>query len=30
MDFAIDAYVAHNINYLCDVLGVSLPVAPPG
>ena len=28
MDLAIDDYIAHNINYLRDVLGVRLP--PPG
>jgi len=28
MDLAIDDYIAHNINYLRDVLGVKLP--PPG
>jgi hypothetical protein len=30
MDLAIDEYVAHNINYLRDVLGVTLPLAPAG
>ncbi len=28
MDLAVDDYIAHNINYLRDVLGVRLP--PPG
>ena len=28
MDLAVDDYLAHNINYLRDVLGVKLP--PPG
>jgi inosose dehydratase len=28
MDLAVDDYIAHNINYLRDVLGVKLP--PPG
>jgi inosose dehydratase len=28
MDVAVDDYIAHNINYLRDVLGVRLP--PPG
>jgi len=28
MDVAVDDYLAHNINYLRNVLGVRLP--PPG
>jgi sugar phosphate isomerase/epimerase len=28
LDLAVDDYIAHNINYLRDVLGVRLP--PPG
>jgi hypothetical protein len=30
MDLAVDDYVSHNINSLRDVLGVTLPLAPPG